>query len=391
MDGVLSDMRDGNRILSPDTLSVLVKPASADCNLACKYCFYASKQKLYQGSRRMNRDTLKKMIIQCLDITEKEVWFCWQGGEPTLMGLDFYREAIEIEEKYRRKEQKVYNTFQTNGLLLDESWANFLETNNFLVGISLDGPSQFHNIYRVDRYGNPTHALVLEKIKLLQAHEVQFNVLAVVTDKNSQHPEVVFDFFQGIRVNYMQFIPCLEIDKRNGLTSFSVDPDSYGNFLRHIFDRWYNDGNPSSYVREYEEWLVAYVYGNHPSCIFGRYCNGAPVIEYNGDVYPCDYFVSPHWLLGNINSVSLERILNTKLYQRFRMKKQNFDKRCLNCRWLSLCWGGCPKFRLNEKGEHAKHSYYCSAYKDFHNYSYDKFTYLANKDYEGYPIEKTFH
>jgi len=362
---------------SQNALSLLVKPANADCNLACRYCFYTPKQKLYEGKRRMSIKTLERMIAQFLGIGSPEAWLSWQGGEPTLMGLDFYLKAIELENHYKKKGQRVYNTFQTNGLLLDERWAEFLRDNNFLVGISIDGPAKFHNAYRMTKQGKPTYSLVLEKIKLLQQYGVEFNTLTVVTDKNGKEPEVLFNFFRDQGINYMQFIPCLEVNKKgDGLAPFSVDANTYGDFLCRMFDKWYNNGTPFCYIRDYEEWFIGYVYGVHPSCAFAPYGGGALVVEHNGDVYPCDFFVTPQWLLGNINNVSLEHILSSDLYQKFRLRKQDLDECCLGCRWLKFCWGGCCKFRLNEKAQPIKHSYYCSAYQRFFEYSHDKFVRL---------------
>ena len=360
-----------------NALSLLVKPANADCNIACRYCFYTPKKRLFPGKTRMSIKILERMIAQFLDVASSEAWLSWQGGEPTLMGLDFYLRAIEFEKRYKKKEQRVYNAFQTNSLLLDEKWAKFFRDNNFLVGVSIDGPAKFHDIYRLTKGGEPTHSLVMEKIKLLQQYNVQFNALTVLTDKNGKEPETLFEFFQDKGINYMQFIPCLEANQgRDGLASFSINPDIYGDFLCRMFDKWYDNGAPFCYIREYEEWFIGYVYGTHPSCAFTPYCGGSLVVEYNGNVYPCDFFVQPQWLLGNINQTPLSHLLSGDLYQEFRLRKQNLDKQCLNCKWLKSCWGGCYKFRLNEKGRFIKRNYYCPAYRRFFGYSYDKFARL---------------
>lgn len=363
-----------------NALSLLVKPANADCNIACRYCFYTPKKKLFPGKRRMSIRILERMIAQFLDIAGSEAWLCWQGGEPTLMGLDFFLRAVELEKHYKKKGQRVHNSFQTNGMLLDEKWAKFLRDNNFLLGISIDGPAKFHNAYRLGKGGEPTHSLVMKKIRLLQRHNVQFNLLTVLTDKNGKEPETLFEFFQDMDMNYMQFIPCLEVNERgDGLASFSIDPDIYGDFLCRMFNKWYNNGAPFCYIRDYEEWFIGHVYGTHPSCAFTPYCGGSLVVEHNGNVYPCDFFVQPQWLLGNINQTPLSHLLSGSLYREFRLRKQKLDKRCLNCKWLRSCWGGCYKFRLDEKGEFIKHSCYCSAYQLFFEYSYDKFARLKQR------------
>jgi len=269
----------------------------------------------------MSIKILERIIARFLDIAGPEAWLCWQGGEPTLMGLDFYLRAVEFEKHYKKKGQRVYNALQTNGLLLDKKWAEFLRDNNFLLGISIDGPAKFHDAYRITKGGEPTHLLIMEKIKLLQRYNVQFNALAVLTDKNGREPEALFEFFQDTGINYMQFIPCLEVNERgDGLASFSINPDIYGDFLCRMFDKWYNDGAPFCYVRDYEEWFIDYVHGTHPSCTFTPYCGGSLVVEYNGNVYPCDFFVQPQWLLGSINQTSLSNLLNGDLYRKFKLR-----------------------------------------------------------------------
>lgn len=351
-----------------EDLTLLIKPASAECNLGCKYCFYSPKESLYQDKhKRMSLDILEVTIKKALDIA-KNVTFAWQGGEPTLMGLPFYKKAVEFQERYRKEDQSINNAFQTNGILLDEDWAIFFRENNFLVGLSMDGPSSLHDEYRVTKDGKPTHHLVLSKLKLLQEYQVSFNILTVVNDKNSRKPEALFKYFRELKIEYMQFIPCLERDKDGKIASFSVDPNSYGNFLCIMFDRWYNNGKPECYIREYEEWLIAYAYGVNP-CMFKPYCEGALVIEYNGDIYPCDFFVEPEWLLGNIKEVTLEEVINTETYKRFRERKHTLDERCTRCKFLELCWGGCPKFRINKRGEYTNYSYYCNSYQKFFTYA----------------------
>ena len=360
-----------------DNLTLLIKPTSADCNLACRYCFYSPKENLYQDKhKRMSIETLEVMVSKALE-TSENITFSWQGGEPTLMGLSFYKKAVEFQNRYR-KNQNINNTFQTNGILLDESWAIFLRENNFLVGLSMDGPYNLHDEYRVTKDGKPTHHIVLSKLKLLQEYGVEFNVLVVVNDKNSKKPEALFKYFRELGVKYLQFIPCLEKDKDGRVASFSVDPANYGRFLCSMFDKWYNSGNPECYIREYEEWLISYAYGVNP-CMFSPYCQGALVIEYNGDIYPCDFFVEPEWLLGNIKENSLEEVFNSELYKRFSERKHNVDEKCKNCKWLNLCWGGCPKFRIDKNGKELKYSYFCTSYQRFFEHSDRYFKYLVQR------------
>lgn len=361
---------------SVDNISLLIKPASADCNLACEYCFYMPKQELYPGKTRMDYDTLELLIRDYLAMSGSSPTLCWQGGEPTLMGLDFYKRVAELEKQYMRDDQRINHAFQTNGILLDEKWAEFLASENYLVGLSIDGRRRLHDIYRKDRKGNGTHDKVERTVKLFQQYGVEFNVLTVVNDQNVKKPEALFNYFMDLGIYYMQFIPCLEVI--NGqIAPFSAPIKEYGEFLCRIFDKWYNMGNPACYIRDFDEMLVYYSTNRHPSCTNSPFCNSTIVIEHNGDVYPCDFFVEPEWKLGNIKEKSLADMILSDKYKSFRASKQDIDEECLSCEYLNMCWGGCKKLRWNEYGERIKHSYYCQAYKQFYKYSEKYFKQLA--------------
>lgn len=359
--------------------SLLVKPASADCNLACQYCFYMPKQQLYPGITRMNAETLEQMIAQYLDVAGPVATLAWQGGEPTLMGLDFYKTAVALEQQYKKDGQQVNNAFQTNSILLDDDWAEFFAENNFLIGISMDGRARFHDIYRKDRGGNPTHDKVLRAVRLLERHGVEFNILTVVNDVNAKKPEALFNYFFDMGIRYMQFIPCLETDEHGNIAPFSVSPDDYGEFLCRMFDKWYNMGQPECYIRDFDELMIYYVTGRHPSCTCSPFCNSTVVVEYNGDIYPCDFFVEPQWYLGNINDKPLKELLLSDKYEAFRNGKQPIADECQNCEYLSMCWGGCRKFYQSECGVTQHRTYYCDAYKRFYKYSQSRFERLAAK------------
>lgn len=376
-------MASANSELMLQGISLLIKPASADCNLACRYCFYAPKQQLYPGKNRMSLDLLEKVISQYMGVAGPVATLCWQGGEPTLMGLDFYKKAVELEKRYERADQQVNNAFQTNGILLDDNWARFFADNSFLVGISIDGRARLHDQYRKDHAGNATHDRVLKSVRLLQRYNVDFNVLTVVNDINVKKPEALFNYFLDLGITYMQFIPCLELETDGRAAPFSVSPEDYGEFLCRLFDKWYNMGQPACYIRDFDELLIYYVTGRHPSCTCSPLCNSTVVIEHNGDIYPCDFFVEPQWLLGNVNEKPLVELLLSDKYKAFRNGKQELADECRRCKYLPLCWGGCRKFRWDGYGNPIQRSYYCDAYKRFYEYSQKRFEHLASHWKEG--------
>lgn len=356
--------------------SILVKPVSADCNLACEYCFYSGKAALYPGTRRhrMNDRVLKELVSQLMTFSLSRASFCWQGGEPTLVGLDFYRKAVEYQSLFELPGQIVDNSLQTNGVLINEEWAKFLASYKFLVGVSLDGPPELNDYYRKDHSGAPSYHKVMEGIEWLRRYDVDFNILVLLNKRNIQHPSELYRFFlrQGFR--YLQFIPCVELDpETGGVADYSIKPAEYGQFLCDVFDEWASEAVPSVYVRDLDEILISYVTGEAPSCVFSRECGKYLVVEHNGDVYPCDFFVDPKWLLGNLTEQPLEEIVRSEKFIEFRNQKKGLAKKCDRCIWLRHCHGGCPKHWGNVG---LNRNYFCSSYKMLFEHSHQKFLQL---------------
>jgi uncharacterized protein len=360
-------------------ISVLVKPASADCNLACPYCFYSPKSKLYPETKRhvMNDAVLEAMIKQLMPLAGATASFGWQGGEPTLMGLDFFKKAVELQAKYGQPGQVVSNCLQTNALLLDERWAEFLAPYKFLLGVSLDGPKEIHDYYRVNAAGVGSFDRVMDRLRLLRSRGVEFNILTLLNNKNSVRPREVYQFFVSQGFKYLQFIPCIEPDPATGGPSqFNVSPDAYGQFLCETFNEWIRPGRPNVFVRLFDAFLITHVTGEYPYCGFAKECGSYVVIEHNGDVYPCDFYVEREWLLGNIMQTPLEEIIASAKFKEFQGLKQRLAPECRDCEWLNLCYGGCLKERmtLGVKAEALNH--YCPSYKRFFAHSREGFARL---------------
>jgi uncharacterized protein len=357
--------------MPPDRpISVLVKPVSADCNLACRYCFYLPKAALYPDSptHRMSPEVLEALVSQQMRLAARfpgqPATFCWQGGEPTLAGLDFYRRVVALQQTHGRDGQAVANAFQTNGLLINDDWAAFFAQYNVLVGVSLDGPEAIHDHYRRSAAGQPSHARVMRAIERLRAHAVEFNILTMVTPLSAARPDEVWDFMMAHDLRFLQFIPCAERDPATGeIADYSVSPRAYGEFLCRIFDRWIAGGWRQTYVRLFNDLLAMAAGEPSPSCTFQDHCGDYVVVEFNGDVYTCDFFVQPDCYLGNLQHTPLEHLLRTSAYQSFAQRKRTLGAQCRACEWVAACHGGCPKYRLLKTAEIASPDYFCDAYK----------------------------
>jgi uncharacterized protein len=376
----------------------MAKPASSTCNLDCTYCYYLSKATLAggPGAGKMSDEILELHIRQYIEgVTGDEVIFTWQGGEPTLMGLDFFRRAVELEKKYARPGQKIQNDLQTNGVLLDEEWAAFLKSNRFLVGLSIDGPREIHDHYRVSKGGQPTFDKVLAAARLLQRHGVPFNTLTCVHRFNGRRPLDVYRFLrQELNSTYIQFIPIVEHrdfrrappqswDRarlpRDGepaarpgtpesiVTDWSVDPDDWGYFLCTVFDRWLKQDIGKVMVNHFET-LVAQHLGLPPQmCIYSETCGRAVAVENDGSVYACDHYVYPEFRLGNLREGRLGEMVGSTRQSEFgQAKSATLPQYCRQCSFLRDCWGECPKnrFILTPDGEPGL-NYLCRGFKKF--------------------------
>lgn len=359
-------------------LSLLIKPVGADCNLRCSYCFYRRKSSLYPEAKqhKMSNQVLEALIRDALEQRAESSVFSWQGGEPTLAGLDFFRLVVQLQMAYGAPGQRVSNSLQTNGILLTAEWAGFLREYKFLVGLSVDGPPDLHNKYRRDRDGGPTFDQVMNAMRLLRVYEVQFNALVLLNDHNVRHPKALYNFFGGNSVSHMQFVPCVEATSAGKLAPYSITPEAYGDFLCALFDAWVRD-YPSVSIRDFDQMLLTTL--NQPGniCTHGESCEDYLVIEHNGDAYPCDFYIEPSLRLGNILENSIEELEQTDARKAFATHKSEYGEECLACEWLAYCHGGCQKHRTAFGGAVSRPSYFCESYKQLYEHSIQTITQLA--------------
>ncbi|OAV66050.1 Anaerobic sulfatase-maturating enzyme [Bacteroidales bacterium Barb6XT] len=349
-------------------LYVMLKPVGAVCNLRCKYCYYLEKKDLYPNasSYLMSDSLLENFIKQYLESqTTPEVLFTWHGGETLMRTVDFYRKALELQRIYGRGRQ-IENVLQTNGTLLTDKWCHFFKENNFLIGISIDGPQHCHDIYRRDREGRPSFFKVMKGISLLKKHGVEFNVMGVVNDYNVDYPLEFYHFFKSIDCRYIQFAPVVEtID--NQPAPWNVPSGKWGDFLIAIFDEWVKQDVGTYYIQYFDSTLANWV-GEKPGvCILAETCGHAGVMEFNGDVYSCDHYVQPAYKLGNLQTHSLTEMMYSERQQAFgTAKRKALPQQCLDCQFLFACNGECPKNRIMEasSGEPGL-NYLCEGYYKF--------------------------
>lgn len=334
---------------TPRAFHVMAKPTGARCNLRCDYCFFLEKAQLYPGSNfRMSDAVMERYIRQTITAHQvPQVTLAWQGGEPTLMGLDFFRRAVALAQRYSKPGMTIEHTIQTNGVLLDDDWCRFFHDHRVLVGLSLDGPQALHDVYRHDGQGRSVFAAVVRAARLLQAHEVEFNILCTVNAANSRHPLEVYRFFRDeLEVQFIQFIPIVEQDG-DGVSARSVAPEQYGHFLNAIFDEWVQRDVGRTFVQTFDGVLAAWVQGQSTLCVFSPTCGEGVALEHNGDVYACDHFVDPTHRLGNIMETPLGELVGSAQQRAFGHAKQHtLPHVCRACRYLFACHGECPKNRL---------------------------------------------
>ena len=352
---------------------VFAKPIGSICNLECHYCYYLKKKDLYsQGeSFRMPDSTLEEYIIQHIAASSgSEINFSWHGGEPILLGLDYFRKIVALQRKHQPHNQRITNGIQTNGTLLDEKWCHFLAAEGFAVGLSLDGPQEMHDQYRVTRDQNPTHGEAMRGYRLLQQHQIPCDILCVVHAGNVQHPTEVYRFFKGINAQYIGFLPLVEPQsdgEGNGVNHRTVPAEALGNFLCTIFDEWKREDIERIKVQIFEETARTAFGQEHALCIFRKTCGDVPVVEHNGDFFSCDHFVDPEHRIGNIREIPLVDLLENPAQRIFgRVKWDTLPRYCRTCEVLDMCHGGCPKDRilLTPDGE-AGLNYLCVGYKRF--------------------------
>jgi uncharacterized protein len=361
---------------APPAFHVMAKLTGARCNLERAYCFFLKTEGLYPNSTfRMTDEVMEEYIRQTIEGHRvPEVTIAWQGGEPTLMGLDFFRRAVAVQKKYARAGVRIENTFQTNGVLLDDDWCRFFHDNNFLVGLSMDGPGELHDTYRKDRQGRGTFDRVFRAARLLQKHRVEFNILCAVNRTNADHPLEVYWFFRDeLGAQYIQFIPIVERENEagfqegNAVTDRSVRPEQWGRFLVAIFDEWVRRDVGRMFVLNFDGALAGWLGRAGTVCIFGPTCGLGVALEHNGDLYSCDHFVEPDHLLGNILTTPLIELVGSEKQRRFGgAKRDTLPRYCRECAFLAVCNGECPKNRFTETpdGEGGL-NYLCEGYRTF--------------------------
>lgn len=366
---------------------VMAKPAGSACNLRCRYCYYLEK-----AAGQMSDATLEKFIQQYIEAQTADcVLFTWHGGEPTLRGLEFYRRVVKLQKRYARG-RAIDNSLQTNGMYIDEEWARFLRDENWLVGISIDGPEDMHNAYRVDAAGHPTWKQVMSAINLLDRYDVEWNAMATVNHVTAARPQAFYHFFRDIGCHYLQFTPVVErrrdtsalaaVDEAGVVTPESVRPDEWGNFLCTVFDEWVRRDVGNVFVQLFDATLAGWMGVEPGVCSMAPTCGHAAVIDATGDVYSCDHFVFPQYRLGNIlGAESLTSMLYSERQQAFgRAKRDALPKQCRSCQWLPVCNGECPRLRfaVSNDGEPGL-NYLCKGYRRYFEHVAPAMDFMRNE------------
>lgn len=366
-------------------LSILIKPVSGSCNMNCSYCFYTDEiqNREIACTGMMSKDTMHKLVDQAFDYADFECTFAFQGGEPTLAGLEFF-EAFSsyVNNHPNPKHLNVHYAFQTNGLLIDAAWAEWFAKNQVLVGISLDGPKSIHDRYRKDHQGNGTFDRVMAAIDLLKQYKVDYNILCVVHGASAYKAKKIYEFYRKNDMNYHQYIECLDpLEAARGSFEYSLTPARYETFLKDLFDVWYEDMVSGHYVyNRYFENLMMILIGQGPeSCNMRGFCGPQWVIEADGSVYPCDFYVLDEWKLGNILNDSLKDMEIVRQKSGFIDQSKPIPEECRSCKWLMLCRNGCRRNRgINGMQVDGK-NYFCTAYKGFLEYASPRFMVLYNR------------
>ncbi len=442
-------------VLTPSSVTLMIKPVGALCNLDCAYCYYLPTKSVYDGrEHRMRLDVLESIYAGYLPRAADEVTICWQGGEPTLAGLKFFQKAIEFQHKHKRDGQRIWNALQTNGTLIDDDWCRLFRENQFLVGISIDGPEQFHDHYRKTNAGEPSHARVMNGLKLLQKHGVEYNILTVLNQRNVEHPREVFQHLLNRGSRWLQFIPEIVFEPdpanpgENVLAPHCPTGEQYGKFMCEVFDLWFERYRQRVSVRMFDAVLNRLVMGQMPLCILDGSCHGQLTIEHNGDVYGCDHFVERRWQLaqigepgwkqtfdvaGNANvgltihsggyrpnaehqgmdihsiddlaakygdavKVLADGELDLEWFTRadadrlgaFARRKQQLPQKCLDCRYKTFCYGGCPEHRPHG-GDRVEATILCEGYIAIYDHCLERLDWLAGYLRQGQqppPVER---
>ena len=354
-------------------ISLLIKPASSSCNIGCKYCFYKStcKEKEEESHGIMSLDILEKIIKKAYQDAENYCAFSFQGGEPTLVGISFFEKVIEFEKKYNKKGIKTMNSIQTNGILIDEDWAKFFVENNFLVGLSIDGPKELHDLNRVDYDNKGTFDRVMNAKKLFDKYNVEYNVLSVITSATVEKTNDLYKFYKENNIDFVQLIPCLDEGFNQKNENSSLKQSEYAKILKDIFDIWYEDYKKGEQVsiRLFENICAVILGYEAESCEMRGYCSVQNVIEANGDIYPCDFYVSDDKRIGNIKDIRFKNVMKQKKAISFVKERLVVNEKCKTCKYGVLCKGGCKRYRVEGSTEY----YFCDTFTDFYDYTVERF------------------
>ena len=362
---------------------MMFKPIGSLCNLNCTYCYYLDKAGIYGKEPKMSLDILEKCIKEYLEINDsEEITFDWHGGEPLILGLEYFEKIVEFQNKYKGR-KKIFNTIQTNATLMNADFASFFRDNNFLVGVSIDGPQYIHDKYRKDKGDFPTFNKVMRGVELLHRYGVEFNTLTTINKASEGKGLEVYDFLKRIGSHYMQFMPVVEYinnetnritspdDGNSKLAPWSVEPVKYGEFMCEIFDYWVENDVGEYFVNLFDSTLANYCGMNPGTCVYSETCGANAVVEHNGDIYPCDHFVYSSYKLGNISEMSLSDIVSSNKMAEFGINKRNIlPHECFKCRYYFACHGECPKHRfdMTANGEKGLNTL-CKGLKRFFSYT----------------------
>lgn len=351
-------------------IQLLIKPTSSMCNLNCTYCFYkdVAEHREIENYGFMNIDTLEILIKKALESAEGNCTIAFQGGEPMLIGLEFYKKVIEFQEKYNINGVCIHNAIQTNGYYLDKQWARFFKENHFLVGISLDGHPKVHNKYRVHKNGKGSFEEVMQGINILQKYEVEFNVLTVITNETANKIESIYKFFMKNELKYQQYIPCLApIDECKEKTNYTLDVKAYEIFLKKLFELWYKDGMSGTQIsiRQFENYVWMLLGYPPESCGMCGVCGYQNIVEADGSIYPCDFYVMDDYKLGNIKTDAFEEIYKKREEIGFIERSRQVHPDCVGCKHYDLCRGGCQRYRDDFSAYQLEKNLYCEAYYNF--------------------------
>jgi uncharacterized protein len=366
------------RIVRP--FNIMAKPVCGVCNLDCRYCYYTSKPRdLYggEGEFRMSDAVLESYTRQYLQLQPQRCEFGWQGGEPTLAGVEFFRKAVALQRQHTAEGQTVTNALQTNGTLLDEEWCEFLAAEKFLVGISIDGPPQWHDAFRRDKSGAGTFHRAWAGLELLTKHGVEFNVLVTLNSLNAPHAGDIYRYFVNRGVRYLQFIPILELGADGAPAGFSCTGEQFGRFMLEVFERWASRDVGRVSERFIDNCIHTLMFGQAAMCCYAQKCANAHVLEFNGDLYACDHFVFERWRIGNVMDRPLSELVTSELLDEFERLKTALPAACRECEYVELCNGGCPKHHRPVGTDPARTNHFCEGYKTFFSRALPELTRMA--------------